>query len=144
MIAHGATYGAQAQLLRALVGGRRDWDLVMGVRELDRVFYEDDPEGRRLRLRIRTDAILRPGGPGSSFPLAKVLIGPAVQANIDEASLSSLVGRLDPADGLKRPGLAAMLWRTATGGGAGQWSDRDVLLDQGDPLPSRLEWRGEQ
>jgi hypothetical protein len=139
LIAHAATYGAQVYLLRALLA-RGGWDVAFGVRELAKVLYTDDPEGDRVRLRIRTDALMRRDSAGAP-PLAESVVSPAITANARAGSLAGVLDRAQPADGLDRPEMMAALWRER-GEWAAWWSERETLLGHGGPLPCRIEWRG--
>jgi hypothetical protein len=136
ILLHGATYGAQVRLFHALAE-RGPWEFVFGVRELDAVSYHDDAAGAQLRLRIRTDALLRRPGRGALAPA--VFAGP-LPCSHTSPSFAEVVARMDPMDGLLRPELAAALWSTETGA-AGWWSTRQELLAAQQPLRCRIEWR---
>lgn len=140
VIQHGATYGAQARLLQSLLPLDERFSVTYGVRELDEVTYIDDKANETLRLRIRTDAILTRAGADVADGIAQSIF-PAFpgESNVKWGSLRDHVAQVRPHDGLEYPRMVAAL----AGGRqcACWWVDRDLLLKQAGPLPSRIQWR---
>jgi hypothetical protein len=140
VVQHGATYGAQARLLRALVPLDERFSVTYGVRELDEVTYIDDKAKETLRLRIRTDAIWTRAGEDAAEEIAQCIF-PVFPGEPDVAfgALRDHVAGIHPNDGLEHPRMAGAL------AGAGQcacwWVDRHALLRHTGPLPSRVQWR---
>lgn len=140
VIQHGATYGAQARLLRALLPLDERFSVTYGVRELDEVTYIDDKAKETLRLRIRTDAIWTRAGEHAAHEIAQCIF-PVFPGRPDVAmgALRDHMELIHPNDGLEHPRMAGAL--AGTRQCACWWVDRHVLLRHTGPLPSRVQWR---
>ncbi len=140
VIQHGATYGAQARLFRALLSLDERFSVTYGVRELDEVTYIDDKAKETLRLRIRTDAIWTRADENVVEEIAQCIfpVFPG-EPDVDLGALRDHVAGIHPNDGLENPRMAGAL------AGARQcacwWVDRQALLRHSGPLPCRLQWR---
>lgn len=140
VVQHGATYGAQARLFRALLPLDERFSVTYGVRELDEVTYVDDNAKKTLRLRIRTDAIWTLAGEDAAEEIAQRIF-PTFPGAPDVAlgALRDHVSQIHPNDGLEHPLMAGAL--AGARRCACWWVDRHVLLRHPGPLPSRVQWR---